>query len=429
MAGLNPVTTYNPALLQQQQQAVQPQPTTTGGEGMSDLQQALAGANALTVEGTTTIVPQIQALAQQSAQVAAANKQNDQLRQQNLALQAQIQANALKGQQQGVQGQALQQLQTTMSTLPQVQTGMPNTTTTAITPQQPNLQQSVVSNMGGAATTGLSDRQSEAIRSGDLGTFAQTTAETALSGWQDVQKALDDSKQRQTYRNALMAQGISKEQATAMANQQIPSGTSGGAVATGQNVVVPPQQQPVAQPQQQVVVQPQPVVQQTIEQSQPQPVVQPQYQPQAIPTTPIEEEMVNVAGVGLVSKATLTAVLQNTSPEAQERAQQELAAQQAQQQQQQAVAPRAVLSTAENTVVQQPTTQTEISPEEAAFAKAKMEAAKLGFDTTTMPSTYAEFRAKQRQRHKNAMAQMLKKPKLYVPKPDDSKYAAYGGGE
>ncbi|MCS6265944.1 MAG: hypothetical protein H2174_00045 [Vampirovibrio sp.] len=506
MAGVNPVSTYNPALLQQQQQAMamgqqptQPQvampmatqPTTSGGEGMTDLQQALAGANSLAVEGTTKVAPQVLAMAQQSAQVSEVTKANDQLKQQNLALQAQIQATTMKGQQQGVQEQALQQLQTTIPTMPQTQAtaapaGVNPTTVMATVAQQP-----VVASTGNSS---LSDKQSAAILSGNLGEFGKSTAENALSGWKDVQKKLEEGKQMEIYRNALMAQGITKDQATALANQKI---QADNAAATGQAVVA---QQPIMvqqQPQQPVVQAP--VAAQPVQQ----PTIQPPVatdttatSPAPTPTAPVQEEMVNVAGVGLVSKATLTAVLQNTSPEAQEAQAQAKAQEQAQQQAQQqqpastvAATPRAVLPA--DYTIQQALPQTTLMPQQQAltgfppvasplafasvnsfgnsgitaekyqqllaymnqqqqpavastntpstsatssaeadsFAKAKIEAAKLGFDTTNMPNNYAELRVKQQKRRKIARQKNLesyKKP--YLPKPEN-KYDFYGSGE
>ena len=499
MAGVNPVSTYNPALLQQQQQAMamgqqptQPQvampmatqPTTSGGVGMTDLQQALAGANSLAVEGTTKVAPQVLAMAQQSAQVTEVTKANDQLKQQNLALQAQIQATTMKGQQQGVQEQALQQLQTTMPTMPQTQAtaapaGVNTTTVMATVAQQP-----VVASTGNSS---LSDKQSAAILSGNLGEFGKSTAENALSGWKDVQKKLEEGKQMEIYRNALMAQGITKDQATALANQKI---QADNAAATGQAVVAPQPIMVQQQPQQPVVQVPaaaQPVQQPTI-----QPPVATDTtatSPAPTPTAPVQEEMVNVAGVGLVSKATLTAVLQNTSPEAQEQAQQQ--AQQQQPASTVAATPRAVLPA--DYTIQQALPQTTLMPQQQAltgfplvasplafasvnsfgnsgitaekyqqllaymnqqqrsavaststnvpptsatssaeadsFAKAKIEAAKLGFDTTNMPNNYAELRVKQQKRRKIARQKNLesyKKP--YLPKPEN-KYDFYGSGE
>jgi hypothetical protein len=478
MTGVNPVSTYNPALLQQQQQGMamgqqptQPQvampmatqPTTSGGEGMTDLQQALAGANAIGIEGTTQVLPQIQAMSQQSAQINALTKANKQAQQQNLMLQAQIQANALKGQQQGVQGQALQQLQATM----------------------PQTQQPMV-------TTSLDDQKNAAIASGNLGELAKVMTSEVTSDVSSIQKKMEDARIVQTYRNALMAQGIPKDQATALANQKI---EADNAAATGQAVVA---QQPIMvqkQPQQPVVQAP--VAAQPVQQ----PTIQPPVatdttatSPAPTPTAPVQEEMVNVADVGLVSKATLTAVLQNTSPEAQEAQAkaQEQAQQQAQQQQPAstvAATPRAVLPV--DYTIQQALPQTTLMPQQQAltgfplvasplafasvnsfgnsgitaekyqqllaymnqqqrpavastntpstsatssaeadsFAKAKIEAAKLGFDTTNMPNNYAELRVKQQKRRKIARQKNLesyKKP--YLPKPEN-KYDFYGSGE
>ena len=464
MVGINPVTTtYNPALLQQQQQAMalgqQPMVAQPATAGMNDLQQALAGANALGIEGTTQVLPQILAMSQQTDQLKEAARVSKQQQEQILALQAQLDANALKGQQQGVQTQALQQLQTTIPAIPQI--------------QQPTI-----------ATNSLESQKSAAITSGNLGELANVMTSEVTSNAPNVQKAMDDALQVQTYRNALMAQGIPKDQATALANQKF---QADNAVATGQAVIAqqpimlqqplqPVVQAPVAtQPIQQLTLEP-PAVTDTIATS-----------PAATPTVPIQEEMVNIAGVGLVSKATLIAVLQNTSPEAQEQAQQ-----QAQQQPPASTAtatPRAVLPA--DYTLQQALPQTTLIPEQALtglppvasplafasvnsygnsgitaekyqqllaymnqqqqlsitptttssesvtvtsheednFSQAKIEAEKLGFDTTNMPNSYAERRAQQQKRHKRVMAQMLKRPKLYVPKPDDSKYAAYGGGD
>jgi hypothetical protein len=224
-----------------------------------------------------------------------------------------------------------------------------------------------------------------------------------------------------------------------------------------------------------------------------QPVVQQPVAP-ARAETPTTDEMVDVPGVGKVPKATLAAVLQNTSPEAQQA--------QLQAQQQQAsqpppatattATPRAVLPQADYTMLQAtlqtmptiapsvpqqqwmglppvasplafasvnsygnsgitannyqqmlgyinqqqqqsngatPSTTGTASITEDSYAKAKIEADKLGFDTSTMPNNATEQALKRKKRHKKLMAKLLAKPKLYMPKPDDSKYASYGGGE
>jgi hypothetical protein len=484
MMGVNPVTTYNPnpALLQQQQQTIamtqQPMVAQPATAGMNDVQQALAGANALGVEGTTQIVPQILAVTQQTAQIKEANKANNDLKQKNMVLEAQIQALALKGQQQGVQGQALQQLQTTMPTTMPQQTQQ-SVVQVPVTVAQPTT----------TATPNYDTQKSAAITSGNLGELAKVMTSEVTKDAPSVQKAMDNAIQVQTYRNTLMAQGIPKDQATALANQKIQAdntAAAGQVIAPQQQVMVQQPQQIVVQPPQQAQAQQPLVVQQPMMQQAPVAV-----QPQPAPS---QEEMVYIAGVGPVSKPVLTALLQNTSKEAQEaqaKAQQE-AQEKAQQQQttpSATVAPRSVLPT--DYTLQQALPQTALMPQQAltgfppvasplafasvnsygnsgitaekyqqllaymnqqqqpavaststntpstsatssaeadSFAKAKLEAAKLGFDTTNMPNSYAELRAKQKKRRRKLTTKNLATPKLYLPKPEN-KYDFYGSGE
>ncbi len=479
MVGVNPVTAYNPnpALYAQpqqvaygQQQPFYQQPAQQAPvDSSNDLARELAGANALAVEGTTQVAPQIMALAQQTAQINEMNKAQQQLQQQKLVLQAQIQANAMKGQQTTAQGQALQQLQGTMPT---------------ITAQQPTAT--------ATSNGGFSQKQLSAMQSGNLGEFGKATTENLLSGYKDILKVGEDAKKEKVYAQALVAQGIPQEQANALAKQKI---QTDNAAMAGQTVVA---QQPAVMVQQQPqVVQQAPAVAPTQPVVQSQPVAQqsPQVVTQAS-ASPATEEMVNVPRVGLVPKSTLTALLQNTTKEAQEaqaQAQQQALQQQAQPTRQTlpttAITPRKTLdetvvsavpmnlqptspalpfapqqqSLASLPVVasplafasvnsfgnsginannyqqmlayanqqQQPTATATTATEakEDSYAEAKKKAAALGFDTTKMPNNREELRRIQRKRHKRVMAQMLKKPKLYVPKPDDSKYAAYGGGD
>jgi hypothetical protein len=495
MVGVNPVTTYNPALYPQQQ--VQQQPMAMGQQpimqpqqmmpvaqatasttGMTDLQKELANVNALGVEGTTQVLPQILAMSQQTAQIKEATKANNELKQKNIQLEAQIQANALKGQQQGVvQGQALQQLQATM---PQLQPQQPTATVGVAPSVVPTTMPTIAST---PATNNFENQKMAAITSGNLGELAKVTASEVTSDAPRILKLMEEEKLKTTYRNGLMAQGIPKDQATALTNQKY---QADNAAATEQ-VAAPQQPIMVQQPQQQQMVQQQPVDQQPVQ------VQQPVAQTIARAETPITEEMVDVPGVGKVPKATLAAVLQNTSPEAQ---QAQLQAQQQQVSQPPpatatTTTPRAVLPQADYTMLQAtlptmptiapsvpqqqwmglppvasplafasvnsygnsgitannyqqmlgyinqqqqsngatPSTTGTASTTEDSYAKAKIEATKLGFDTSTMPNNAAEQTLKRKKRHKKLMAKLLAKPKLYIPKPDDSKYASYGGGE
>ena len=449
MVGINPVTTYNPALPQQMaiaQPQLQQQASASmmGGAGMTDLQKELAGANSLAIEGNTQAVPAVWAIAQATEKTNALQKENSQLKQQTYAMQAQQQAAAIKGQgMQGVvQGQALQQLQATMPTA--------------------------------SPTTSLEAQKSNAIASGNLGEFAKLGASEATAGVGDLLARIDTEKSKTAFRNGLMAQGIPKDQATALAAQQF--GGQAPAAAVAPTATVPQPQQPVAV--QQPMMQQAPVVQQ-------QAIQQVAVQPQPAPST---EEMVNIAGVGLVSKSTLTALLQNTSPEAQAaqaKAQEQVQQQQAQQQTAQTApeataAPRSVLpqegvlqppmtglppvaqpsafgsvssygnsgitatnyqqmlaymnqqqqqpATASTSTQPTATSGTEVDP----FAQAKLEAVKLGLDPSSMPSNREEFEAQQaanRQKRSKARQARLNKPlKLYLPKPEN-KYDFYGGGD
>jgi hypothetical protein len=482
MVGVNPVTTYNPALYPQPQQVqamamgyqpppVQPQvamPTTaaTNTAGMTDLQKELANVNALGVEGTTQVLPQILAMSQQTAQMKEATKANNELKQKNIQLEAQIQANALKGQQQGVvQGQALQQLQATMPTMTQLQPQQPTTTVGVAQP----VASTTIASTPTPPTNNFENQKMAAITSGNLGELAKVTASEVTSDTPRILKLMEEENSKTTYRKMLEASGIPKDQATALTNQKF---QADNAAAAGQ----------VAAPQQPVMM---------VQQPPQQPIVQ---QPIATARaeTPTTDKMVDVPGVGLVPQATLTALLQNTAAEAQ-KAQAEAQQQQTTQQQPVTATPRAVLpqdyTMLQTTLPTMPTIApsapqqplygqqpqliglppvasplafasvssfgnsgitannyqqmlgyinqqqqtvaipTAASTTEDPYAKAKIEAAKLGFDTSTMPNNATEQALKRKKRHKKLMAKLLAKPKLYKPKPDDSKYASYGGGD
>ena len=494
MTGINPVTGYNPTLYAPQQQAVvgysgvqNPVATgfpqqglntvggTVGGE-QTDLQKILAESNALAVEGTTVVAPKVIAIAQETEKLKSATKANEQLQQQNLALKAQIQAASLKGQQQGIQGNALQQLEATMPTatltpstgVTTVPTGVPSTATTVPTP-----------------SGGMSQDMVDALSSGNLGQLGKATVESALSGKDEVFAALEKAKLVGAYKKALIANGIPADQAQALAEQQVT------AEQTGQQVAVAQPQQPVVVPNTAVVPQQlvaQPVVQQpsipqdtvlqqpTVLPAQVQPQVQPQVLP--VPTATTGAGQVNIPGVGLVDRSILAGLLQNTTPEAVEAQAQQQALLQQQQQQVATATPRSILPTVEptpttlmpaqpvatvgtpspfvlsplptlvqptvggantlmptvpqaNTSVTQQADATTVpqNPAEARYQQSLATLKAQGQDISTMPATLAERDYKRRKKHQAIMAKFLKPPKLYVPKADDNKYAYLGGAD
>jgi hypothetical protein len=443
MTGINPVTGYNPTLYAPQQQAVagyngvQPQVATgfpqqglntvggtVGGE-QTDLQKILAESNALAVEGTTVVAPKVIAIAQETEKLKSATKANEQLQQQNLALKAQIQAASLKGQQQGIQGNALQQLQATMPTT----TLTPSTATTVPTGVAPTA--TAVPTPSG----GMSQDMVNALNSGNLGQLGKATVESALSGKDEVFNALNKARLVGVYKKALIANGIPADQAQALAEQQVT------AEQTGQQVAV-------AQPQQPVVVPNTAVVPQQL-------VAQPVVQQPSIP-----QETVLQQPTVLPAQAQQQALLQQ------------------QQQQVATAAPRSILPTVEptpttlmpaqpvatvgtpspfvlsplptlvqptvggantlmptvpqaNTSVTQQADATTVpqNPAEARYQQSLATLKAQGQDISTMPATLAERDYKRRKKHQAIMAKFLKPPKLYVPKADDNKYAYLGGAD